>query len=263
MSFRACIAGGAPLPIVHRGLWTNAPENSLAALEAAITAGHRILEIDIRRTADGTLVLMHDDSLLRMTGIDQPVETVRDADLFRLRLHGTQPVPSLAEALDLCRGRAFLHLDAKDRSLLPRIILAARQAEMTDQVDVWGDLRSDAELEWFRKHVPAGMLCMARIWLDATDLSTQKRRLFDLCPDICEVRFSHPDQIAALAPEARDHGIVLMANTLHGIAPPDFDDHRALRDPESVWGSLMAAGVTLIQTDGACALQAFLHKDPS
>lgn len=246
----------SPCPIVHRGLCSHAPENSLSALEAAIAAGHSVLEIDIRATADGVLVLMHDDSLLRMTGLDQPVESMTSADLSWLRLHDGHRIPRLTEALELCRDRACVHLDAKDRRILPEVIATATRMGMAEQVDVWGDLRSSADLGWFRQVVPKGMLRMARLWLDAPDIAAQTARLHALHPEICELRFAHPDQIAAFAPNAQ--GVALMANTLPGIAPAAFDDRTA---PETTWRTLIAAGVTLIQTDEACALRRLIQQD--
>lgn len=53
--------------IAHRGASGLAPENTLAALRAAITAGADLVEVDVQRTRDGALVLMHDTTLRRTT----------------------------------------------------------------------------------------------------------------------------------------------------------------------------------------------------
>ncbi|MBB5786966.1 hypothetical protein HD601_001541 [Jiangella mangrovi] len=49
--------------IAHRGYWRGAPENSIAAVEQAIDRGAHVVEIDVQRTADGHLVLMHDTTV--------------------------------------------------------------------------------------------------------------------------------------------------------------------------------------------------------
>ena len=55
------------LVVAHRGNWSIAPENSLAAIDSAIQMKVDIVEIDIRKTKDGELVLMHDDTVDRTT----------------------------------------------------------------------------------------------------------------------------------------------------------------------------------------------------
>ena len=55
------------LNIAHRGDSTNAPENTLAAFELAIEAGASAVELDIRCTADGQVVAMHDRTVDRTT----------------------------------------------------------------------------------------------------------------------------------------------------------------------------------------------------
>jgi glycerophosphoryl diester phosphodiesterase len=59
--------------IAHRGDSSSAPENTLEAFDAAVRSGSELIEIDVRRTADGEAVVMHDESARRTTGIDAPV----------------------------------------------------------------------------------------------------------------------------------------------------------------------------------------------
>ena len=53
--------------VAHRGDWRNAPENSLQAIENCIKMGVDMVEIDIRETKDGQLILMHDETIDRTT----------------------------------------------------------------------------------------------------------------------------------------------------------------------------------------------------
>lgn len=87
-------------PIAHRGLWgPAAPENSLAAIEAAAAAGYAV-EIDVRLTADGAALVFHDDDLARMCGIDGRVAERSLAETRALRLAGgSEPIPTLGAAL--------------------------------------------------------------------------------------------------------------------------------------------------------------------
>ncbi len=67
--------------IAHRGDSSSAPENTIAAFDAAVAAGSDLIEIDVRLTADGEAVIVHDASALRTTGIDAPVAAIDAATL--------------------------------------------------------------------------------------------------------------------------------------------------------------------------------------
>ena len=66
------------LNIAHRGDSTNAPENTLAAFEAAIVAGASAVELDLRCTADGHVVVMHDRTVDRTTDGDGAIDDAHD-----------------------------------------------------------------------------------------------------------------------------------------------------------------------------------------
>lgn len=100
--------------IAHRGLHGgNIPENSLAAFRAAIAKGYAI-ENDIHLTADGELVVFHDDTLRRMCGVDAKVESMTLAELKALCLGDTEEtVPTLRECLALVDGKVPLLIEFK------------------------------------------------------------------------------------------------------------------------------------------------------
>jgi glycerophosphoryl diester phosphodiesterase len=104
-------------PIAHRGLHgEGVPENSLAAFAAAADAGIPI-ELDVRMSADGHVVVAHDDDLLDTTGFDGRISRSKLAQLARLRLAGTdQTVPRLADVLDVVDGRVGLMIELKNHS---------------------------------------------------------------------------------------------------------------------------------------------------
>jgi glycerophosphoryl diester phosphodiesterase len=104
-----------PLLVGHRGLRGVASENSLEAIAAAQAAGAHGVEIDVRPTREGTLVLMHDRTLARTAGGDaRCVASLDDAALAEVRLAGGERIPSLAEALVLCADLGlFLNVELK------------------------------------------------------------------------------------------------------------------------------------------------------
>ncbi|MBE0476047.1 MAG: glycerophosphodiester phosphodiesterase [Coriobacteriia bacterium] len=105
-------------PIAHRGLHSGdarRPENSIAAFRAAAEAGYPV-ELDVHLTADGHVVVIHDDSLERMTGDPRRVEDARLEEIRRLRLLGTEErLPTLGEALAEIDGRVPVLVEIKNR----------------------------------------------------------------------------------------------------------------------------------------------------
>ncbi|MBE6757566.1 MAG: glycerophosphodiester phosphodiesterase [Ruminococcaceae bacterium] len=100
--------------IAHRGLHDAArPENSLPAFEAAIAAGYTI-ELDVHLTADGEVVVFHDDTLTRMCGTDGVVEETTLGALKSLRLKNSdEPIPTFSECLERINGQVPLLIEFK------------------------------------------------------------------------------------------------------------------------------------------------------
>jgi glycerophosphoryl diester phosphodiesterase len=103
-----------------------APENTLAAVSSALAAGVDLIEVDVRTTADGQAVLLHDRDLAGTTDgrgyVDvTPWSVVRTLDAgsrFGPGFAG-EPVPLLADVLDLVDGRVRLNLDLKSAAAIP------------------------------------------------------------------------------------------------------------------------------------------------
>ena len=107
----------------HRGDSHRAPENTLAALRAAVRAGAAMAEIDVRVTADKAFVLMHDRAVDRTTDGDGLVEFLNKDAVARLDAgqwfspaFTGEPVPTLRDALDLARETGMgLLIEIKER----------------------------------------------------------------------------------------------------------------------------------------------------
>lgn len=122
------------VPITHRGLHSaGVPENSLAAARAAIEAGYGI-ECDIQPGPGGEPLVFHDYQLQRLTGTQGFIAASDHATLAGLRLLGTdEPVPTLAQLLDLVAGQVPLLIELKDQdgACGPNVgTLSARVAEV-------------------------------------------------------------------------------------------------------------------------------------
>lgn len=98
----------------HRGLHGDGiPENSLPAFERAASAGYGI-ELDVHVTKDGVAVVFHDDTLMRMCGVEGSIESHTLDELRVLRLAGTDEcIPTFEEVLALVGGRVPLIIEEK------------------------------------------------------------------------------------------------------------------------------------------------------
>lgn len=104
----------------HRGHARAAPENTLSAIRKTIDSGADYAEIDVHQTADGVIVLLHDRDLKRVAGVSRRLDELTYAEVRQLDVgswfdpaFAGEPVPTLAEAIDLARGRIKLNIELK------------------------------------------------------------------------------------------------------------------------------------------------------
>jgi glycerophosphoryl diester phosphodiesterase len=102
--------------VAHRGASITEAENTLAAFEAAIMAGADAVEFDVRLTADGHPVVLHDADVSRTTDGSGPVHAMSLAEVRRLRISAGAGggVPTLAETLELLSGRVGIDIELKN-----------------------------------------------------------------------------------------------------------------------------------------------------
>ncbi|PAP76168.1 glycerophosphodiester phosphodiesterase family protein [Rubrivirga marina] len=136
-------ASAPVLVSAHRGGPQRAlPENAVETFEYALNHAPALIETDVRRTADGVLVLMHDETLDRTTTGTGRVDQTTFAQIRRLRLVTedslltTFRVPTLLEALAWADGRAVLLLDVKPDVPYEELVASIRQHDAADRVAV-------------------------------------------------------------------------------------------------------------------------------
>jgi hypothetical protein len=118
--------------IAHRGVSGLELENTCPAFIAAGVKSYYGIETDVHVTADGELVVFHDDTLSRMCGVDEKTESKTLAELRSLTLGGTQEhIPSFREVLDLVDGRAPIIVEIKGTSM-KNMRVCELTAEMLD-----------------------------------------------------------------------------------------------------------------------------------
>lgn len=117
-----------PVITYHRGYSSRAPENTMAAFEAALEDGSPRIELDVQMTADGVAVVTHDTSLRRCTGCnaniyDLPYAQVQQLDAgrwFHRQFTGAY-IPTLEEVLALCKGKTELNIEIKPSTFTPTL----------------------------------------------------------------------------------------------------------------------------------------------
>ena len=113
-----------PFAVVgHRGAGGELPENTLKAFERGIAAGADVVECDVRETADGELVVVHDPDFKRVAGVDVRVKELTLKEIKeRIRVAGTEPVPTLREVVETVNGRCGLFVEIKEPETTGKVV---------------------------------------------------------------------------------------------------------------------------------------------
>jgi glycerophosphoryl diester phosphodiesterase len=167
----------------HRAGPPPAPENTLAALERAIAAGADYSEIDVQRTRDGVLVLVHDVDFMRVAGDRRRVADVNYEDvagLVQLPDDGSpaseRRVATLEEFLDRARGRIGLMIELKyyghDPGLAPAVVEAVRAHGAQDILFMSLSVEGVRQLASLAPEYPVGYVSAAAVG-DLTRLPVQ------------------------------------------------------------------------------------------
>lgn len=151
-------------PIAHRGLHfdNEIPENSISAFQKAIDNGYPI-ELDIQITKDHEVVVFHDESLLRICGVNKKVSELNLSELKKFKLfESSEKIPTLRETLEFVNARVPLLIELK--CLDYNGILEKQTAKDLDSYSGQIAIQSfhPFSLFWFkrnREHIPRGMLC--------------------------------------------------------------------------------------------------------
>jgi len=117
-----------PLIIAHRGASAEKPENTLAAFRRALALRVDGIELDVQVTSDGVPVVFHDDRLKRLTGVRGRLPACTWAELAKLRVHGTEPIPRLVDVLRLTRQRAVVQIELKAGVSVAPVVAAVQAA---------------------------------------------------------------------------------------------------------------------------------------
>ena len=195
-----------PVTIVaHRGLAQGMPENTLAAFRHASAQGVAVIELDLRMTKDGHLVVMHDATVDRTTNGSGRVSDLTLAQIKALDTGGaTHPgerVPTLAEALDFARSSPSQMLaDVKPGTPLDSVIREARQQNAGPKLIL--GLRRAKDIAKVRRELPnVATLAFMPDVADAPAVAAAGAHIIRLWSDCVEADPTHVGRVRALGPK--------------------------------------------------------------
>lgn len=140
------------------------PENSIPNIEMAIAKGADMVELDVRPSKDGTLYLMHDETVNATTNGKGSIETLTDEYINGLEMKARgastyykvdgQPVrvPTLEQALAACKGKIYVNLDLSGKNCSPSgVVRAIMNTGTVDQVMIYGANGASEQKEYITK----------------------------------------------------------------------------------------------------------------
>lgn len=130
--------------VVHRGANALAPENTIASADSALAHSAKWIEVDVRRSKDGVLFNLHDETLDRTTNgtgklADMKAAEVRKLDAgawFSPNYQGMS-VPTIAEMLDHLQGKANVFFDVKRETSVEDLVKLVREKGYSDKSFFW------------------------------------------------------------------------------------------------------------------------------
>ncbi|WP_042368067.1 glycerophosphodiester phosphodiesterase family protein [Bacteroides neonati] len=254
------------LVVAHRGDWRYAPENSLAAIENAIKMGVDIVELDVAKTKDGQLILMHDTKIDRTTTGKGKVDewTLDSLKTLNLRngcaIRTKHTIPTLEEALLLAKGRIMVNLD-KSYDIFDEVYAVLEKTGTTDQVIMKGKKPLEQVKREFGRYLDK-VLFMPIVDLDQPDAMQQ---IHDYLKGLKPVAFEllylsdtnpAPKEVARLL-KGKSR---IWYNTLWDTMAGAHDDDQSLENPDRGYGYLIdTLDASILQTDRPAYLIEYLR----
>ncbi|WP_010407988.1 glycerophosphodiester phosphodiesterase family protein [Citromicrobium sp. JLT1363] len=240
-----CLRGKGTMASAHRGgPAPGYPENAMETVAHTLAAQPVLFESDIRRSRDGVLLLMHDETLDRTTTGTGPVSDHDWSSLQTLFLVDNDGnatdfrIPRFGDAIAWTKGRALMLAEVKDSSALPQVVREIQQAEAQPHVMLLVNSLEDAA----RVHEldPAITMTLAVEELEALDAYAEAG--IDLTRVIAWNGIGKRDRETWHA--IHDRGLTLAYGTLWYI-----DTTIINLELEGIYAELAEDGVDLMATD--------------
>jgi glycerophosphoryl diester phosphodiesterase len=204
----AASAAQPPQPVTivaHRGLTEGMPENTIAAFQHAVANGVTVIELDIRSTKDGQLIVIHDAKVDRTTNGSGRVSDLTLDQVKALSAggatHPDQRIPTFAEALAFARSNPVrLVADVKAGTPLDAVISQVRESKAEARIIL--GLRRAKDVSRVRAELPAvTILAFIPEPTDAPAFASRGAHIIRLRSDWIDADPSHIGRVRALGPE--------------------------------------------------------------
>jgi len=253
--------------VSHRGDWRNAPENSLQAFKNCIAMGVDMIEIDLKKTKDNQLILMHDNTIDRTTnGKGKPSEYTLDEirqfhlknGMGRVTFH---QIPTLREVLELAKGKILINID-KGYDYFQDVYKLLVETNTLNQVIIKSGFPYE-KVKAENGDVLNKVIYMPVVNLDSPDAEAMIDGYKAIKPVAIECCFTTvTPEVLRLLQKVKSNGSKIWINSLWASLNGGHDDDRAVEmlQPDESWGWILQQGASLMQTDRPHDLLIYLQK---
>lgn len=237
----------------HRGDWRNHAENSIEGIESCIQMGVDIVEIDIAKTKDGHLILMHDKTIDRATNgkgspKDYTLEEIRQFNLKNgLGRASEYKIPTLKEAMLVAKDKIIVNLDKADE-YFDDVYQILEETGTTGQTIIKSEKPYEELFIQYGENLNK-MLFMPVLNLDKMNTDSVFSVL-DKNYLAYELVFNNDQSESLLKIKSKVKGkSSVWINSLWPSLCAGHSDDRAVTDPDNNWGYLIQHGADMLQTD--------------
>ena len=246
------------LVVSHRGDWRYAPENSYMAVKHCIELRADIVEIDVRKTKDGHMVLMHDETVDRTTNGKGKVSDLTLKEIKKLRLKNScgikgsrQQVPTLEEIMLLTKDKILVNLDKTEGKTLREAYEVLKKTGTVKQAVLKGNDPIEVMREKYGSLLDS-VIYMPKIWYDTPNIEKYISDYNEgLKPLAYEMLFnSTSSPVFAAIKNMNEKKITVLAIALwDDLVAGHTDELMLLEGPDAAWGWLIKNGANAIMTD--------------
>lgn len=234
----------------HRGYWREAPENSILAIEKAIQNGIDYIEIDVRMTKDGKLILMHNSTVDETTNGTGKVSSLTYNEISSLYMYQngeltTERVPLFAEALMAARGRIYVDIDMKISDYRAVYEIVKQCGMLSQSMFTVYDISDAAKLVNIDREAN-----VFPVIYSLEDLN----QYMDLVENLAIVQFNPRTWVDEILNRAYDNNLAGFMNVyINSDETPEKDNYRAVDE-------FVKLGGTVVQTDFPVELKKYLDN---
>jgi glycerophosphoryl diester phosphodiesterase len=251
----------------HRGDWRNYADNSLEGIESCIRMSVDIVEVDLAKTKDGHLVLMHDRTVDRTTNGKGKVSDFTLEEIKQLRLKNGLgrvtdfQIPTLEEVMIIAKGRIIVNIDKGDTHFNEIYTILEKTGTIGQAL-----IKSDKPHEELKKQCGEKldkMMFMPIINIkrettidSITPLPDKKYPYYEIC-----FKEENRELLLQIKEIMHRNKSVIWINSLWDSLCGGYSDDKALKDPDGTWGYLInELGAGILQTDRPAMMLDYLKQ---